>query len=78
VVVTITVVQQDGGPARGRVVGPNRPGIVDVSGGEHFVTADPRGPVGGRIARWDRDSVRGTRGALVRDTKMTRAWFTGR
>jgi len=29
-----------------------------------LVTADPHGPAGRRITRWDRDSVRGTRGAL--------------
>ena len=43
-----------------------------------LVTADPHGPVGRRITRWNRDSVRGTRGALVRDTQMTCAGFTGR
>ena len=43
-----------------------------------LVKAASHGPVGRRITRWDRDSVRGTRGALVRDTQMTYAGFTGR
>jgi len=33
VVVIITVAWRDRGPPRGRGVGPNRSGIVDVSGG---------------------------------------------
>jgi len=41
----------------------------------------PSGPCGSarrRIGRWDRDSVRGTRGALVRGMQMTYAGFSGR
>jgi len=78
VVVTITVARRDGGPPRGRGVGPNKLGTVDVFGGGRFVTAGPCGFVRGRIARSDRDSVPGTRGALLRDMQMTNAGFTGR